>query len=335
MVEDSKTSEAKTPRTLKRQTSIAKPRRILVAVDGSQHALHAVQYIARHCAPSTLKLNLLYVVPAAPEVFMDLEAQVYFRQTFKGKYAQWKRDMKGLAQGFLDRARSILVEANVPENQVGLILQEQEIGIARDIVAEAKRGYDAVVIGRRGLSKVEGGFFLGSVCTKIISAVREVPVWVVGGRIEASKLLLAVDASENSHKAVHYLGSFAKHTSAEITLYHVVRQISPTYATNLIPRNERRERKWLTKITRDTESMLSEYAERLEKAGVSPSRIDTKYTLESSSRSADILREARAGNYGTIVLGRRGLSRVRQFIIGRVTSKVLSQADGLAVWLIP
>jgi nucleotide-binding universal stress UspA family protein len=335
MVEDSMTSEARTPRNLKRQTSIARSRRILVAVDGSQHALHAVQYIARHWVPSTLKVNLLYVVPAAPEVFLDLEAQVYFRQTFKGKYAQWRRDMKGVAQGFLDRARRILVEANVPENQVGLILQEQEIGIARDIVAEAKRGYDAVVIGRRGLSKGEGEIFLGSVCTKIISAVRDVPVWVVGGRIEASKLLLAVDASENSHKAVHYLGSFAKHTSAEITLYHVVRQIGLTYATNLIPRNEQREQKWLTKITRDTESMLSEYAERLEKAGVSPSRIDTKYTLESSSRSADILKEARAGDYGTVVLGRRGLSRVRQFIIGRVTSKVLSQADGLAVWLVP
>ena len=334
MVEDSRKSEARIPRTLKRQASIAKPKRMLVAVDGSQYAFHAVEYVARHWAPSTLKVNLLYVVPAAPEVFMDLEAQVYFRQTFKGKYAQWKRDMKGVGQSLLDHARSILVEANVPENQVGLILQEQEVGIARDIVAEAKRGYDAVVIGRRGLSKVEGGFFLGSVCAKIISAMREVPVWVVGGRIQASKLLLAVDGSENSQKAVHYLGSFAKHTSAEITLYHVVRQLSLTYATNLIPRSEKREQKWLTKITRDTESMLSEYAERLEKAGVSPSRINTKYTLESSSRSADILREARADNYGTIVLGRRGLSQVRQFIIGRVTSKVISQADGLAVWLV-
>jgi nucleotide-binding universal stress UspA family protein len=162
MVEDTKTSEARTPRTLKRQANTAKPKRILVAVDGSQHALHAVEYVARHWVSSTLKANLLYVVPAAPEVFMDLEAQVYFRQTFKGKYAQWKRDMKGLGQALLDRARSILVEANVPENQVGLILQEQEVGIARDIVAEAKRGYDAVVIGRRGLSKTEGASSSGA-----------------------------------------------------------------------------------------------------------------------------------------------------------------------------
>lgn len=335
MVEDSKTSKARTPRSRERRAISAEPKKILIAVDGSQYALHAVRYVAKHWSPSTLKVNLLSVVPSAPEVFMDLEAQVYFRQTFKAKYSQWKRDMKGVAQGFLDRARGILAEANIPENHVGLILQEQDVGIARDIIAEAKRGYDAVVIGRRGLSKVEGGSFLGSVCTKIISAVRDVPVWLVGGKIEASNVLLAVDGSENSRKAVHHLGSFAKHTAAEITLYHVVRQISLTYTTDLIPRDVRREHKWLTKITRDTESMLREHRERLEKAGVSLSRITTKFTLESSSRSADILKEARAGNYGTIVLGRRGLSRVRQFIIGRVTGKVLSQADGLAVWLVP
>jgi nucleotide-binding universal stress UspA family protein len=227
------------------------------------------------------------------------------------------------------------VDANVPENHVGVILQEQEVGIARDIIAEAKRGYDAVVVGRRGLGKMEGELLLGSVCAKIVSGVRDVPVWVVGGKIEAKRVLLAVDASENSQKAVHYLGSLARHTAAELTLYHVVRQFSLTQETNLIPRNEQREQKWLTRITRDTESMLREYSERLERAGVVPAGISSKYTTESSSRSADILKEARAGNYRTIVLGRRGLSRVRQFILGRVTSKVLSQADGLAVWLVP
>jgi len=313
----------------------AKPKRILIAVDGSQHAVHAVRYIAEHWSPSILKANLLYVLFAAPEVFMDLEAQVYSRQAFKGKYGQWRREMRGVAQAFLDRARNILVEANLPGNHVGVILQEQEVGIARDIIAEAKRGYDAVVIGRRGLSKMEGGFLLGSVSTKIVSGARDVPVWVVGGKIEASSALLAVDASENSHKAVHYLGSFAGSTTAEVTLYHVVRQLSFTRGTNLIPRNEERDQKWLTKVTRDAESMLRHYSERLERAGVAPARVTIKCTTESSSRSEDILREARAGRYGTIILGRRGLSRVGQFITGRVTSKVLSQADGLAVWLVP
>lgn len=115
----------------------------------------------------------------------------------------------------------------------------------------------------------------------------------------------------------------------------MVRRLSLTHGTNLIRRNEGRDQKWLIKITRDAESRLHEYSERLERAGVAPARITSKCTTESSSRSADILREARAGSCGTIVLGRRGLLRVGQFITGRVTSKVLSQADGLAVWLVP
>jgi len=34
-------------------------------------------------------------------------------------------------------------------------------------------------------------------------------------------------------------------------------------------------------------------------------------------------------------MGRRGLSKVREFLMGRVTSKVLSRAEGFAVWIVP
>ena len=57
--------------------------------------------------------------------------------------------------------------------------------------------------------------------------------------------------------------------------------------------------------------------------------------LDSPSRSGDIIREAREGAYGTIVMGRRGLSKVRDFLMGRVTSKVLNQAEDFAVWIVP
>jgi nucleotide-binding universal stress UspA family protein len=49
----------------------------------------------------------------------------------------------------------------------------------------------------------------------------------------------------------------------------------------------------------------------------------------------DILQEADEGRYGTIVMGRRGLSKVRQFLLGRVTNKVLQRAEKFTVWLVP
>jgi hypothetical protein len=53
-----------------------------------------------------------------------------------------------------------------------------------------------------------------------------------------------------------------------------------------------------------------------------------------ASRAAAIYEEALRGGYGTIVAGRKGISRVEEFNMGRVTSKLLQLAKGLAVWIV-
>jgi nucleotide-binding universal stress UspA family protein len=44
--------------------------------------------------------------------------------------------------------------------------------------------------------------------------------------------------------------------------------------------------------------------------------------------------EARNSSCGTIVMGRRGLSRVEEFFMGRVSKKVLQLAKWNAVWVV-
>lgn len=81
--------------------------------------------------------------------------------------------------------------------------------------------------------------------------------------------------------------------------------------------------------------MFASYRKQLEWAGVNASRISVKHTLQSRTRAGDILKEAKEGNYGTIVMGRRGLSKVHEFFLGRVTTKVLHRAAGFALWIVP
>jgi nucleotide-binding universal stress UspA family protein len=81
--------------------------------------------------------------------------------------------------------------------------------------------------------------------------------------------------------------------------------------------------------------MFEEYQGCLEKAGVRPDKIRIDCKFGSYSRAAEILATAREGNYGTVIMGRRGISAVREFIMGRVTTKVLNGAEGLAVWIVP
>ena len=151
---------------------------LLIAVDGSARSLYAVRYVAENFARVKLKVNLMYVMPTAPETFWDLEKDVFFIEKMKDRYAQWKREARRLAQGFLDNARNVLVRAHVRERQVGVILQERKVGIARDIIEEAKKGYDAVVMGRRGLSRVYE-FLMGRVTNNVLSRAEGFAVWIV------------------------------------------------------------------------------------------------------------------------------------------------------------
>ena len=198
-----------------------KERKFLIAVDNSPHSLNAVSYAARYCGPAGIKVNLMHVMPTAPETFWDLEKETLFKEKMRGEYTQWTRSTRDLAQQFLDGAINLLTEAGVPEDEVGIVLQERRVGIARDIIEQSVRGYEAVVIGRGGLSK-PGYPFLDSVSNKIVEKIHDLPVWVIGGDVRAKKMLLAVDASENSRKVVNYVGTLVASTEAEITLFHVV-----------------------------------------------------------------------------------------------------------------
>ena len=126
--------------------------------------------------------------------------------------------------------------------------------------------------------------------------------------------------------------TIAKAPDVEITLFHVVRRFG--FLDDPTLRDHEVEGFW-EEVKRDIPRMIGLYKERLEKAGVKGSRISTQVNLHSASRAKDILTEAREGEYGTIVMGRRGLSKVHEFLMGRVTNKVLHRAEGFAVWIVP
>ena len=308
-----------------------KERKFLIAVDGSPHSLNAVGYAAQYCEPAGIKVNLMHVIPPAPEALLDLGKEHFFKDTMRAHRIEWNRNAEKIAQHFLNRALDLLVVGGVPKNDVAVILQERKVGIARDIIEESLRGYIAIVVGRGGLSR-PGQPFLGSVSNKIVEKIQDIPVWVIGRDIRTKRMLLAVDASANARKAVNYVGTVAAASEAEITLFHVVRKFG--YLDDPTLRHGEIEGFW-EEVKSDIPRMFRSYRVSLEKAGIAALRISSEAMLDSLSRSGDIIREAHKGAYGTIVIGRRGLSKVRDFLMGRVTSKVLNQAEDFAVWIVP
>src|SRR5208337_3795273 len=311
-------------------------KKILIAVDGSSYSLQAIKYVAALCSGSPVAVGLLHVLPmASEELLWQIKVDEDFKSKIKEQYERFNDECQRAAEKFLDQAKDILVGSGcyVPDLIITMLRQWQS-GIARDIMTEAKEGYDAVVIGRRGIGRIEG-LMLGSVSAQVVQGVDWIPVWVIGGEVISGKMLLAVDASLNSRQAVIYAAPYAAQTEAEVTLLHVVRKFFPGGSPYLTSAGEEIETALNENLKAKIQGMFDEYKGRLEKEGVAPERISTKCTIGSYSRAADILGAAREGNYGTVIMGRRGISAVREFILGRVTTRVLNGAEGLAVWIVP
>jgi nucleotide-binding universal stress UspA family protein len=311
------------------------PKRVLVAVDTSGHALNAVRYVACQSLHSDLEVRLFSILSLGDEeVFWGVMMDEEFMRRMKERYRLYARNCGQEAEKFLEQCRKILVGGGLPESRIDVSVRQRQKGIARDIIEEARKGYDAVVVGRRGLGRVES-ILLGSVSNKVVQKLEEVPVWVIGGDVHAQKVILAVDRSERSRKAVNYAAPFLADSGAEVTLCHVVRAFLPTFGPDFIGSDGAMEEKLLDRLKEDVGRMFDSYRNFLEGAGVRPEKISTVCKMGSYSRAADLLNTAREGGYGTIVMGRRGISVVREFLMGRVTTKVLNGAEGLAVWVVP
>ena len=80
---------------------------------------------------------------------------------------------------------------------------------------------------------------------------------------------------------------------------------------------------------------LEEARTRLLAEGIPPDRISLRVHAVDRNRATHIVQEAKDNNFGSIVVGRRGLvTLIDEYFIGRVSDQVLKLADQLAVWII-
>ena len=298
-------------------------KKILLAVDGSDQAFEAVRYVTQLFPPNRIEVVLYHVMSKIPESFWDIKKNPAFRHQL-APVAAWATQQQTAIQEFMERSQQLFLDQGVPEEAVSVKIQERQTGIARDIAREALDNYDAVVVGRWGVSKLKD-LVWGSIAGKLVGHLVHVSLWVVGGTPQAGKVLLAMDASEEAMRTVDYVGAMLAGTDGEVTLFHVMRGLD-----FVLPETG----EILQDIEGAAEAFLEQAVGRLEKAGLRPDQISTKTVSGVASRAKAIVEEAKNGGYGTIVVGRRGLSRVAEFFMGRVSNKVMQLAREMAVLVV-
>jgi nucleotide-binding universal stress UspA family protein len=301
-----------------------KKQRILVAVGTSEHARDTVRYVSRTWPVHNLEVVLYHVLRTVPEEFWHYQKEDRFPEQVQSIKA-WAARQKRKAEDFMNEARSILINAGVPSEAITMTIREMKTDVPGDVILESQSGYCAVVGGRYEESKLKE-FVLGTVATRLIERLTRTCVVVVGENPPAGKILIALDGSENSMRTVDYVGAALKGSTAEFLLFHAVQ------TTGLFQKAESKE-EWFREGKKRITPALEEARDKLVKAGFDPDRIATR-VKEADNRAAAIVEEAERGGYGTIVMGRRGRSLVPDFLLGRISNKVLQLAQRTAVWVV-
>ena len=153
-------------------------KKILVGFDDSENAIRAVEFITQTFSPDN-RVTLFSVLQdtAALCDMNSPELTPYFKEQ-QQSFCTLEEKKKGLVEEALEKAKAMLTEAGFSSGNIKTKVNAKSKGVARDIVDEANRGYDLVVLGRRGVSGVRE-FFFGSVSNKVIQAAKDVSILVV------------------------------------------------------------------------------------------------------------------------------------------------------------
>jgi len=144
-------------------------------------------------------------------------------------------------------------------------------------------------------------------------------------------ILIAVDESENSRRAVSYVGQLLGGIKDfNVTVLHII----PDPEEDYFPKPEEKD-KWLREHKEKTDALLEEYREILIVSGFGEDAVKTRSTLRYCPSMAQcILEERDKTDYSTIVVGRQGLSRNEEFLFGSISSKIVTHARDCTVWVV-
>ena len=306
--------------------------KVLAALDRSPHSQAVARYLGGLLGGGPARVTLMHVLSKVPESFYDLGDL----PTFKNKALQiraWDQQEENRVRQALEEARQILLRAGLERETLTMKMHPRKEGVARDILHESSKGYAALALGRRGLSPLKD-LVMGSTAHKLLSASHRVPVCVVDGEPDPTSFLVAVDGSEGSLKAMQMLADLVEPKGRRVRMIHVQRKLgfAAASASNDFPPEV--EEAWVQEAQNVLGPFMVQARDILVEAGWQKDQIDYAIINGASSRAESIVSEAREGGWGSIVMGRRGLSRVQEFFMGRVTNKVLNLAQGQAVWVV-
>ncbi|MCF8057486.1 MAG: universal stress protein [Desulfocapsa sp.] len=145
------------------------------------------------------------------------------------------------------------------------------------------------------------------------------------------KLLIAVDETETSMNALHYVAQMARGMEEmSICLLHIYPEPPPDFylkGGTLASYRENQNAK--------AERVFSQAMIILEEAGVNKDRVSTDNRFaEGKTISEELLAVRSEGDFGTVVVGKRGVSRTEEFLFGSISNALAQHSVNFTTWIV-
>lgn len=296
--------------------------RILIAIDGSVHAMTAMRTTVRLLREDENQFDLLcvapdfYFPPKRPKKDAKKSAQIV---------EAYRERIRAEALQMLNRTQAAWATEGGQANV------RVELGSPARVISQLASEYDLTVVGAHDKqSRTKPG--LGPVASRVVAAA---PGAVLVGRELSEgrnwRILAAVDGSLASEHALNLMALHLRTASAEITLMHVIE--TPWIHLGL-------EREWFdyprVEIDRAESGLEYDLEHEMEHEAslvIEQSRdVLEGYGLSANTITAEgdpaleILSEVEKGEYDLVVIGATSQSDLKHHMLGSVSTKIAQDA---------
>lgn len=282
---------------------------ILVPIDKSDSSLISQETAALVAKKTKAEVTILHIIPSSLS-YGKVESQAassYIPSTVEEKVLRARDFEMSVLETLYKKAERITEEAKslFKEERVEAkteVLRDDDV--ARTIVDYSK-DFDLTIMGAHGENEKDL-YALGSVTKKIIRHTK-CPTLVVKKASALLKMLVCLDGSEHSIRALKYAGALAEKMGSKITLLNV---------------DESRVLTKSSSVAKESDSQILKNS--LHTAGLSGLKVEE--IVEHGFPPDVITNIAQKGQYDLIVLGRKRLRKARILSLGSVADDVAAKA---------
>jgi nucleotide-binding universal stress UspA family protein len=312
--------------------------KILLGVDGSEASMQAVTAagaLMQHRNSS--KITLFYGAPDP-----HLSSLTKLLRLTPAAVEEYRKVLSLQEHRVLERAEKVLLDMGFEAERVTIRGEGKcHDPAGRMLQLATSEGFEVIALARSSAPRLQR-VLMGSVTSRLIHLADEKALWVIDPPIASPNVLVALVGAPISRRVTeHVIRYFSHLTESKFTFFHVVPPLPPQYwdNTRILSEQEQKEleiqiARWTKEYADRVRKIADEGKERLVKAGVHEENVTFKAQAVDIGMARDILAELVRGNYGILVVGRKGSRETSPFRLGSKTNKLLDNARDCMICLI-